>query len=424
MSLRRRIIDLGTKGTDEHADVVRDRHIRFSNAVSLIVCLYIMQCAALAVYHGAPRLLPFYALHFVGIAIVPLLNHRGHPIAASACFGGAAIVFVSLYSLLFGVESLNFAFLPMIALLQFFFFSARERLLITAACAVTVLAFVVVLVVGRLEIPVIGAVPESLIAAQRFNSLAGLLLLSIALGAFALVTVARADHQVFVERQKTEKLLHNILPEEVARELKLKGHAEARQFDKVTVLFTDFKGFTSVAERLSPVALIEELNACFQAFDRIVSARGIEKIKTIGDAYMCAGGLPNPTSCTPADVVRAALEMQAFMTTRKEERARRGEPYFEMRVGIHTGAVVAGIVGELKFAYDIWGDTVNTASRMESNGEVGRVNISESTYLLLCDAALAPANGSAGERPLTFSSRGKVAVKGKGELAMYFVADT
>ncbi|HNU56577.1 MAG TPA: adenylate/guanylate cyclase domain-containing protein [Flavobacteriales bacterium] len=212
------------------------------------------------------------------------------------------------------------------------------------------------------------------------------------------------------ERDRSDELLHNILPHEVAAELKEKGHAEARHFDRVTILFTDFKGFTQASELLSPQELVEELDTCFRAFDGIITARGIEKIKTIGDAYMCAGGLPDPASCTPADVVHAALEMQSFMKARKALRDRDGRPAFEMRVGIHTGPVVAGIVGVTKFQYDIWGDTVNTASRMESSGAAGRVNISESTHALVKN-----------DPAFTFEPRGLVSAKGKGDLHMYFV---
>jgi class 3 adenylate cyclase/predicted negative regulator of RcsB-dependent stress response len=249
---------------------------------------------------------------------------------------------------------------------------------------------------------------------------------------------------VFRQRRRTQKaldrsdeLLLNILPEEVAEELKAKGHADAKHFDQVTILFTDFKGFTEASEKLSPQELVEELNTCFKAFDGIITARGIEKIKTIGDAYMCAGGLPVPASSTPAGVVQAALEMQAFMIARKKERDVQGKPTFEMRVGIHTGPVVAGIVGVKKFAYDIWGDTVNTASRMESSGEVGQVNISESTYALVKDAIIAEAGVASTHRvdldndevtvqrkrpTFTFIPRGKVQAKGKGEMEMYFVS--
>ena len=234
--------------------------------------------------------------------------------------------------------------------------------------------------------------------------------------------------------RRSDELLLNILPQEVAEELKTKGHAEARHFETATILFTDFKGFTEASEKLSPQELVEELNTCFKAFDEIITARGIEKIKTIGDAYMCAGGLPDPKTSSPADVVHAALEMQAFMTIRKKERDAQGLPVFEMRLGIHAGPVMAGIVGVKKFQYDIWGDTVNTASRMESNGEVGQVNISEATYRLISSQLAVGGSQLSGtelptadcQRPttnaFTFTPRGKVLVKGKGEMEMYFVA--
>ncbi len=233
----------------------------------------------------------------------------------------------------------------------------------------------------------------------------------LGLGAF-LVVVVRQRGRIRNALRRSDELLLNILPEEVAEELKEKGQAEAKHFANVTILFTDFKGFTEASERMSPQELVEELNTCFKAFDAIITARGIEKIKTIGDAYMCVGGLPDPASSTPADVVLAALEMQAFMKSRKTERDAQGKPAFEMRVGIHSGPVVAGIVGVKKFQYDIWGDTVNTASRMESSGEVGQVNVSGATYALVVEQA-----GSL----FDFTPRGKVQAKGKGELEMWFV---
>lgn len=220
----------------------------------------------------------------------------------------------------------------------------------------------------------------------------------------------RSRDLISKEKDRSENLLLNILPAEIAQELKETGRAEARDFDMVSILFTDFKGFTEASAKLSATELVQEINYCFEAFDAIMVKYGIEKIKTIGDAYMAAGGLPVPTEHSVKNTVLAALEMQQFILQRKVQNDTEGKPAFEMRVGIHTGPVVAGIVGVKKFQYDIWGDTVNTASRMESMGEVGKVNVSDSTYQALKN-----------EPDLAFKSRGKIEVKGKGEVEMWFV---
>ena len=230
-------------------------------------------------------------------------------------------------------------------------------------------------------------------------------------GLFGRIRYARKSRAILqVEKDRSEHLLLNILPAEIAAELKQKGRADARDFETVSILFTDFIGFTEQSSKLSASDLVRELNHCFEGFDNIAEKYGIEKIKTIGDSYMAAGGLPIPTEGSLKNTVLAALEMQALISNRKSKNHADGKIFFEMRVGIHTGPVVAGIVGVKKFQYDIWGDTVNTASRMESNGEVGMVNISEATYELLKN-----------DPDFSFKSRGKITVKGKGEMEMYFV---
>ncbi len=207
------------------------------------------------------------------------------------------------------------------------------------------------------------------------------------------------------EKQRSDDLLLNILPSGVAEELKQKGSADAKYFDNVTVLFTDFKGFTSFAEKIGPQQLVNELDTCFKEFDGIMSKYHIEKIKTVGDAYMAVAGLPTPTADHAIRIINAAMQIRDFMKQRKAEL---GENTCEIRIGIHSGNVVAGIVGVKKFAYDIWGDTVNTAARMEQNSEAGKINISQSTYDLVKDN-------------IRCTYRGKIDAKNKGELNMYFV---
>jgi adenylate cyclase len=249
---------------------------------------------------------------------------------------------------------------------------------------------------------------------QTRNYLAGggLFALLLAGGIFSRLNyVRKAKNVVEKEKDRSNNLLLNILPADVAEELKIHGKAEARAFDLASIIFTDFKGFTHASSTLSAQELVAKINICFEAFDHISEKYQIEKIKTIGDAYMAAGGLPVPSDESVKNTVFAALEMQAFITNLQLEKEAKGEHAFQMRVGIHTGPVVAGIVGVKKFQYDIWGDTVNTASRMESAGEVGKVNISQATYELVKE-----------EPQFTFESRGKIEVKGKGEMEMYFVS--
>lgn len=180
-------------------------------------------------------------------------------------------------------------------------------------------------------------------------------------------TLQAKNEEIEHERQKADRLLLNILPSHIAQELKEKGHSDAQYFEEATIIFTDFKDFTKMSEKLTASNLVEELNVCFKAFDAISTKHNVEKIKTIGDAYMAVGGLSNDPE-SARNVVLAGLEMQEFIRHRMNE----NNDSFEMRVGVHSGPVVAGIVGDKKFQYDIWGDSVNTAARMESSGTPGQ----------------------------------------------------
>ena len=214
--------------------------------------------------------------------------------------------------------------------------------------------------------------------------------------------------EVELQKDKSDKLLLNILPLETANELKEKGKVAPKHYEMVTVLFTDFKGFTKISEKLSPEELIDELNHCFVSFDEIIDEHNLEKIKTIGDAYMCAGGLPKRNITNPFDAVVGGLKIQDFMNRMKAEKEAEGGSYWSLRLGIHTGPLIAGVIGRKKYAYDIWGDAVNTAARMESSGEPGKINISGDTYEMTKDL-------------FETEYRGKIMAKNKGEIPMYFV---
>ncbi|OBW41764.1 Adenylate cyclase [Chryseobacterium sp. MOF25P] len=206
------------------------------------------------------------------------------------------------------------------------------------------------------------------------------------------------------EKQKTEDLLLNILPHEVAEELKEKGSSEAKYYDEVSVIFTDFVNFTQSSERLGAEKMLGELNECFTEFDRIMEKYNLEKIKTIGDAYLAVSGLPISNEEHAKNAVDAGLEILSYIQQRKINNSNA----LDIRIGIHSGSVIAGIVGVKKFAYDIWGDTVNTAARMEQNSSLGKLNVSEATYQLI-------------KEDFIFEYRGKIETKGKGEMEMYFV---
>jgi class 3 adenylate cyclase len=210
------------------------------------------------------------------------------------------------------------------------------------------------------------------------------------------------------EKTRSETLLLNILPKKVAYEMKTKGKITPEQFKSVTVIFTDFVDFTKHAEKMSAIELINDLDLCFSSFDSISRKYNLEKIKTIGDSYMTCGGIPILNMTHPIDSVSAALEFQSYMDDFNKKKQEQKLPLWNLRLGIHTGSLVAGVIGQMKFSYDVWGDTVNSASRMESSGTPGMINISGSTFALVKDV-------------FDCEYRGKINAKNKGEVEMYYV---
>ena len=243
---------------------------------------------------------------------------------------------------------------------------------------------------------------------QQSYFLLGGLALALLLGGF----IFKQKKMVERERDKSDKLLLNILPEETARELKEKGVVSAKHYQETSILFTDFVGFSSLAESLGPEELLNELNFCFSEFDKIAREHGVEKIKTIGDSYMAVCGVPVTNENHAERTVDTALAINAFMTSYMKQRNKERKPFFTCRIGVNSGPLIAGVVGTQKFQYDVWGDAVNIASRMESKGASGKINISDSTYQLV-------KNNS----KYTFDSRGEIRVKGDRDLTMYFISE-
>ena len=210
------------------------------------------------------------------------------------------------------------------------------------------------------------------------------------------------------EKDKADKLLSNILPEEIAEELKNKGKARPRQYRMASVLFTDIKNFSLIAEKMDAADMVKSLDNLFRKFDQIIEQHQLEKIKTIGDAYMAAGGVPLRDKENPINCILAALDIQKYMLKEKEKAIENDENYWEVRIGIHTGDIIAGVIGSKRIAYDIWGSNVNIAQRIESEGKPWKVNISEATYDYVVPF-------------FEFTSRGEIPTKNTGKISMYFV---
>jgi class 3 adenylate cyclase len=381
--------------------------------VVVINAAAVMALAIVASY--LPMLIPFEqatpyrvaCLVQLPIWATPLwLNHRGRHLAARNFFAFACLLVFVGQVLVFGPVYGHQYFLLLIAVGPFLSYPAGEERWMLAAAAGGFVAYAGVSAANHWLEPIYPpvAMPAVLAPLADVPVKMGVFLALAALTFYARRSTLAAEEQVRIDREKSEQLLLNILPGEIAERLKRGERPLADGFENVTVLFADIAGFTPLSGRLTPGEVVEMLNQVFTKFDALAARLGLEKIKTIGDAYMVAGGLPTPRD----DHAEAVAEMALGMVEAAHAlRSPSGDP-LRMRIGIHSGPVVAGVIGQRKFSYDLWGDTVNTASRMESHGEIGEIHVSAETRALL-------------ESRFRLERRGTIEVKGKGELETWFL---
>jgi class 3 adenylate cyclase len=302
------------------------------------------------------------------------------------------------------MEGLNFVFLPFIVFLQFFLFSRAEIKYIIVFAAIALVCMLAVVLWENSGRSPLMIVSDELIQAQRLNTLIGLPALTVAIGYYAFATIDTAEQMAAAEKEKTENLLLNILPAAIAERFKNDQSYFAERFESATVLFADIVGFTALSEKISPEELAMFLNDVFSKYDALTEEQGLEKIKTIGDAYMVAGGIPTPSHDHARRICNLALRMQEIS---RNIRNPLGET-IQIRIGICTGPVTAGVIGVKKFIYDLWGDTVNTASRMQSHAPDGGIQMTESVH-------------KAVQALFHFDSCGQINVKGKGAMQTYLL---
>jgi class 3 adenylate cyclase len=393
------IVDIGAKNNSSITEI---RYLRVTNIASVLGVIYNAIWMIIALFF-TDALVIYGSNALLGIIFLMalLFNRKGWRVLASIWLILASYMSVFLFLYLLGYSSgVSIAYV-LVIILPYMTFPRKARYIAHVFSIIACLTLIYsVIFQSNITAQFSGLDPY---ISQIVNiSITGFICLVLISSLSVLID--KSEESLIAERKKSEDLLHNILPANIVRDLKENGTTIPKRHKNITVLFTDFAGFTELVASISAITLVNELNDIFSRFDEIMEETEIEKIETIGDAYMAAGGLEKEMANHAANCIRAAQMMLSYL----EERNKSHEIKWKMRVGIHSGTAVAGVVGKKKFAYDLFGDTINTASRMESSGEVGKINISSSTYKLI-------------KNNFSCISRGKIHAKGKGELEMYFV---
>lgn len=394
-----RMVDIGA---DYNSSITEIRYLRVTNIASVLGVIYNVTWILIALLF-TDALVIYGSNTFLGLMFVMalLFNRKGWRVLASIWLILASYMSVLLFLYLLGYSAGVAVVCFLIIILPYMTFPRKARSIAHVFSILACLTLIVTVIFQSNITSHFGGLDPYI--SQIVNiSITGFICLILI--ASMSILIDKSEESLMAEQKKSDDLLHNILPANIIRDLKESGKTIPKRHKDVTILFTDFEGFTELVASISAITLVNELNDIFGRFDEIMEEAEVEKIETIGDAYMAACGLEKEMTNHAANCIRAAQMMQSYL----EERNKRHEIKWRMRVGIHSGTVVAGVVGKKKFAYDLFGDTINTASRIESAGEVGKINISSSTYKLI-------------KNEFACLSRGKIHAKGKGKLEMYFV---
>ena len=344
-------------------------------------------------------------IHGLFFFAVPFLNHHRKYLASRIYFGFSAAIFLTIEALLAGPDASIHEFFYPGSLIPFFIYPRKQWKYMFSMVFLFVCCFFFAETWFIYNDPYYNITDQNIILTMQVSAKAGIIFCIIAISAYALSVISGVEKKLAIEHQKAEDLLHNILPEKIASRLRKGSESIADGFEYVSILFADIVGFTELSGKTRPDKLVHMLNSLFSRFDDLLDRYGLEKIKTIGDAYMVAAGIPEPREDHAERTLTFAIQMREEM---KSFNSKFGTD-LKIRIGINSGSVVAGVIGKKKFIYDLWGDSVNIASRMESNGIPGEIQVSGTTYELLKDT-------------FNFKKRGPIDIKGKGMMETYILS--
>ncbi len=397
------LLTLGVITTFEEIDI---KHIKLLNALTLFCGLFCLSYFAIETpyYPITQWLIICLTITTTLFFSVLWLNYKSYYLTARLVFNLVGIFHISIHLLALGLQTNGQFFLLFVIMTAFFIYPKTEKFYQYVIISLSAATFIFFEIYFYYPNQPLLTIPDSLLVLFEISFDLGILLFVIGFSQSIASHYEQAEYLLALEKQYSDTLLHNILPKSIVKRLKKDPIIIADRFDATTILFADIVGFTKLSEKTPPADLVNLLNQMFSIFDELTERYGLEKIKTMGDAYMVAGGLPVASTSHAQAIADLALEMRSklkqFNLTEHQD--------FNIRIGIHTGTVIAGVIGIKKFVYDIWGDTVNVASRMESHGIPGQIQVSEATYQVLKDQ-------------YDFAERGVIEVKGKGEMRVYLL---